>query len=63
MAYFSTILGSTTQQKSIYEKELIAVCLAIQKWRPYLLGRHFIVRSDQQSLRFLTQQREINSEY
>lgn len=51
------------QQKSIYEKELIAICLAIQKWRHYLLGRHFIVRSDQQSLRHITQQREVNMEY
>lgn len=28
-----------------------------------MLGRHFIMRSDQQSLRFLTQQREVNGDY
>lgn len=49
--------------KSIYENELISICYAVLKWRPYLLGRHFIVRSDQQSLRFLTQQREVNTDY
>lgn len=63
MAYFSKLLRTRAQLKSIYEKELIAICLAVLKWKPYLLGRHFIVRSDQQSLRFLTQQREVNHEY
>lgn len=51
------------QQKSIYEKELIAICTAVIKCKPYLLGRHFIVRCDQQSLRYLTEQREINPDY
>ena len=57
------MLGSRAQQKSVYEKELIAICIAILKWKSYLMGCHFIVRSDQQSLRFLSQQREINHEY
>lgn len=63
VAYFSKLLGTRAQIKSIYEKELIAICLAVTKWKPYLLGRHFIVRSDQQSLRFITQQREVNHDY
>ncbi|KAL8109728.1 hypothetical protein AgCh_025725 [Apium graveolens] len=56
----SKLLGAQAQLKSIYEKELIDIYLAILKWKPYLLGRHFIVSSDQQSLRLLTQQREQN---
>ncbi|WOH08030.1 hypothetical protein DCAR_0727466 [Daucus carota subsp. sativus] len=63
IAYFSKLLGSRAQQKSIYEKELIAICLAVQKWRHYLMGRHFVIRTDQQSLRFITQQREVNADY
>lgn len=63
VAYFSKLLGVKARQKSIYEKELIAICMAVQCWKHYLLGRHFIIRSDQQSLRFLTQQREVNHEY
>lgn len=63
IAYFSKLLRSRLQQKSIYEKEIIAICLEVQKWKHYLLGRHFIVRSDQQSLWFLTQEREVNPDY
>lgn len=41
----------------------MAVVLAVRKWRPYLMGRKFLVRSDQQSLRFLLDQRVIEPEY
>lgn len=41
----------------------MAVCLAVQKWKYYLLGRHFIVRTDQQSLRHITQQNEVGNDY
>lgn len=63
IAYFSKLLGPKAQLKSIYEKELMAICLAVQKWRHYLLGRHFVVKTDQQSLRYIMQQREIGSDY
>lgn len=63
VAYFSQILGSRARLKSVYEKELMAICLAIQKWKHYLLGRHFVVRTDQQSLRYILQQREIGADY
>lgn len=63
VAFFSKVLGPKSQLKSIYEKELMAICLAVQKWRYYLLGRQFLIKTDQQSLRFLMQQREIGFEY
>ncbi|XP_073224838.1 uncharacterized protein [Cicer arietinum] len=40
-AYFSKALGEGNLTKSAYEKELMAVALAIQHWRPYLVGRKF----------------------
>ena len=57
VAYFSKALSSINVTKSSYERELMAVALAIQHWRPYLLGRKFIVYSDQKSLKQLLQQR------
>lgn len=63
LAYFSKILGPRAQQKAIYEKELMAIVFAVLKWRHYLLGRHFLIRTDQQSLKYLMEQREINPSY
>ena len=63
MAYHSQVLGQRTRQKSTYEKELMAIVMAVLKWRPYLLGRHFIIQTDQWSLKFLLEQRMIGTKY
>ncbi|KAJ9540003.1 hypothetical protein OSB04_026509 [Centaurea solstitialis] len=63
IAYYSQVLGTRARQKSAYEKELMAIVFAVKKWRPYLLGKHFTVRSDQQSLKFLLEQRVVEPEY
>ena len=39
------------------------IVLVVQKWRHYLLGCHFIVRTDQSSLKFLLEQRVVNESY
>jgi len=43
--------------KYIHEKELMALVLTIQHWRPYLMGQIFIVFIHQKSLRCLLEQR------
>jgi len=44
--FFSKALENSTLTKFVYEKELTALVLAIQHWRPYLLGKKFIVLND-----------------
>ncbi|MCH81241.1 Ty3/gypsy retrotransposon protein, partial [Trifolium medium] len=62
IAYFSKALGVRNLAKSAYEKELMAVVLAIQHWRPYLLGKRFKVSTDQKALKQLLQQRIVTAE-
>lgn len=59
VAYFSHILPMRDQAKQMYERELMAVVLAIQCWRHYPLGHKFIVKTDQRALKFLLKQRVI----
>ncbi|KAI5401639.1 hypothetical protein KIW84_066204 [Lathyrus oleraceus] len=61
ITYFSKALGTRNLVKSTYQKELMAVVLDIQHWRPYLLGRKFVVSADQKSLKQLLQQRVVNA--
>ena len=37
--------------KPIYEKEMLAILHALNKWRPYLMGRHFKVKKNNDSLK------------
>jgi hypothetical protein len=53
VAYFSEALKGSALALSTYEKEMLAIVKAVQKWRPYLLGRSFIVHTDQKSLKYL----------
>lgn len=45
----------------VYEKELLALVIVLEKWRPYLLGSHFTITTDHHNLKFLLEQRITNS--
>jgi len=57
LAYLSQALKGKSLFLSTYEKELLSLVMAVQKWRHYLLGQSFVVRTDQQALKYLLEQR------
>lgn len=56
LAFISRHLKGKQLSLSIYEKELLAVVFAIQKLRHYLLTNHFVIKTDQRSLKYLLEQ-------
>lgn len=53
ITYFSSKrLSPSNHHKSVYNKELLTLVMALQKWH-YLLGRKFVVHTDHSSLKFL----------
>ena len=46
IAFISKAPSDKNLGLSTYEKELLAVVFAITKWRPYLMGQHFLVKSN-----------------
>lgn len=57
LSYPSMGLEGMSIHLSTYEKELMALVVAVQKWNQYLLGRRFRIRTDHQSLKFLLDHR------
>ncbi|XP_071728214.1 uncharacterized protein [Rutidosis leptorrhynchoides] len=46
IAYLSKTLAPRHQSLSTYEKEFLAVIIALDKWRGYLLDNHFKIKTD-----------------
>ncbi|MCH82099.1 hypothetical protein A2U01_0002896 [Trifolium medium] len=50
LAFFSQALSDKGRLIPVYERELMAIVLEVQKLRHYLLESHFIIRTDHKSL-------------
>jgi hypothetical protein len=57
LAFESRPIKGRDLHKPIYEKEMMAILHALKKWRPYLIGRHFKVKTDHDSLKYFLEQR------
>ena len=57
LAFESQPLKGKDLHKPIYENEMMEILHALKKWRPYLIGRHFKVKTDHDSLKYFLEQR------
>jgi len=46
ITFYSEALKGTALTLSTYDKEMLAIVKVIRKWRPYLLGKPFIICID-----------------
>jgi hypothetical protein len=56
LAYVSKALGVKNHGLSTYEKDYLAILIAIDQWRPYFLQGQLVIHIDQQSLVHLNEQ-------
>ncbi|KAF5784342.1 putative nucleotidyltransferase, Ribonuclease H [Helianthus annuus] len=57
LAFFSKALSSRQIALSVYEKELLAIIMAVKPWHYYLVSKPFVIRTDQKSLKHLLTQK------
>ena len=53
ISYYSRVLTRNERNYCVTRRELLAVVMAVKHFHHYLWGRHFVVRSDHGSLRWL----------
>jgi len=56
IAFLSKALGEKHKTLSIYEKEFLALIMAVERWRHYLQRNEFIIQTDHKSLAYLNEQ-------
>lgn len=60
IAYESRKLSNLERLYSIYDNEMLAIMHALAKFRQYLVGGKFVVRTDHNSLRYFSGQKDLN---
>ena len=58
LGYASRALTKSEKNYCVTRKELLAIMFGLKKFRPYLVGRHFRIRTDHAALRWATAFRE-----
>jgi hypothetical protein len=57
LAFSNKQISEKNLGKSIYKKEILSILHTVDLWRPYLLGQHFQIKTDHQSLKYFLEQR------
>jgi hypothetical protein len=57
LAFISKALGPRTRGLSTYEKEYLAILIAVDHWRAYMQLAEFVILIDQKSLIHVSDQR------
>lgn len=60
IAFGSRKLRDYERHYSIYDKEMLVIMHALAKFRQYLVGNRFKVKTDHNSLRFLMEQKDLS---
>jgi hypothetical protein len=60
LAYESRKLRGPELLYNIYDKEMLAIMHALAKFRQYLVGARFVVKSDHNNLKYLLEQKDLN---
>ena len=60
IAFESKKLNLHQRNYPVHDKEMYAIMHALDRWRPFLLGRHFKVYTDHRSLVYLKTQPNLN---
>src|SRR5579859_4893743 len=56
----SFLLDTHQKNYSVHDKEMCAIMHALDRWRPFLLGRHFKIYTDHRSLVYFKTQSNLN---
>jgi hypothetical protein len=59
--YFSKTLNDTQRKYSATDKELLAVMRSIEQFRPYLVGKKFLLRTDHKAITYLFKTKNLSS--
>ena len=57
LAFISHPIKGNNLKNPIYEKEILEILHALKQWNPYLMGRHFNVKNDQDIFKYFLEQR------
>ena len=60
IVFESQKLSQPERLNSIYDKEMLAIMHALTKFRQYLVGSKFVVKTNHNSMKYLLEQKDLN---